>query len=105
MPVKETTITASIIKLLKTVPNSFVKKIHGGRMQGGGIPDIYFTCKWIEGHSVWFEVKRPGYEATELQLYTMKRLNNAGCTSIIVRSRADVLNWLIENEIVAKDKK
>lgn len=95
MPVKESTITNSIVKFLNTVPDSFVKKIHGSRMQGGGIPDIYFTCKSIGGRSVWIEVKRPEDGVlSQLQAHTLKKIDRAGAVTMVVRSKKEVEDFV-----------
>ena len=103
MPVKESTITNSIIKLLKTVPNNFVRKMHGSRMQGGGIPDIYFTCAAIEGKSVWIEVKRPEDGAVSpLQQHTLNKISRTKAITMVVTSKAEVEDWLVDMGIDRK---
>lgn len=86
MPV-EGTITKAIMALLRSVPQSFVMKIHGGGYQNAGFPDILFLCNGI---TFAFEVKRPGCNATKLQQHIIDRLNFVGAVSCVVRSAPDV---------------
>ena len=92
--VKERSITDRIMLLLGAVPKSFVRKMHGNRMQGGGIPDIFFTCDKLEGRSVWIEVKRPGGVRTPLQVHIGQRLERSGCAVLEVHSVEEVSSWL-----------
>jgi hypothetical protein len=98
----ERNITTRIIALLDQVPHRYVRKMHGNRMQGGGLPDIYFTCSALNGHSVWIEVKRPGEDRTKLQIYTGTLLQNAGCEVIVVQSVEEVREWLLSKNIVLR---
>ena len=53
---KESDIVRTILKYLKTVPNCFSWKEHGGMYGTAGIPDI-IAC--IGGQFYAFEVKKP----------------------------------------------
>jgi hypothetical protein len=101
--VKERSITDRIMALLVTVPRAFVRKMHGNRMQGGGIPDIYFTCDTLNGKSVWIEVKRPGGKRTPLQVHTGDRLSRAGCVVLEVHSVEEIQTWLKTNGVATRD--
>jgi len=100
----ETEITNDIMSLLERVPNQFSFKVHGGRMQRSGVPDIYFTCQEIGGRSVWFETKRPGKLPTKLQAYTISRLRRAGAESMVVYSAQKVEQWLLRNGCTIRPK-
>lgn len=98
----ERNITTRIVELLHRVPRSFVRKMHGNRMQGGGIPDIYFTCEQLGGKSIWFEVKQPGKHMSPLQEHTGHRLRRAGCVVIEVHSVEEVMAWLKQQSVEIK---
>jgi hypothetical protein len=98
----ERNITTRIIALLQRVPHHFVRKMHGNRMQGGGIPDLYFTCEALRGHSVWIEVKRPGEVRTPLQIHTGGVLQQAGCEVLVVESVEEVREWLSSKNIALR---
>ena len=83
-------IVDAIIKFLRTLPRSFVYKVHGGRFQRAGLPDIYFTCDRLDGQSFWFEVKTSTGRLTRLQEQTIEDLDRAGCVVAVVRSVDDV---------------
>ncbi len=95
----ESAITRDIIKLLKRVPRSFVRKIHGGRMQSNGLPDVYFTCAALKGRSVWIEVKQPGKKMTDMQLHVSSELEEAGAFALLAWSAEGVAVWLKDHEI------
>jgi len=95
MEANEKTITDAIIRRLAKIPNSFVRKIHGNRMQGAGLPDIYFTCWYLDGRSVWIEVKKPGRKATRIQDYTIEQLRRAGSDSFVATSVSDIEEWIL----------
>lgn len=82
MAKKERSITDAVIADLRRIPWSFVQKIPGTRM-ARGLPDLYFTCKELNGRSVWIEMKRPGEEPTPQQAHRLSRLREAGCVSIV----------------------
>jgi len=72
----ESKITAAIIRKLKTVPESFVMKLHGSMYQVAGLPDILFL---YSGIAFFIEVKTPGGRTTPIQQHMHRRLVNAGC--------------------------
>ena len=68
--------------LRKTYPGTgFFWKAQAGPYCRGGIPDI---CGCLDGHFFGFEVKRPGGKPTELQKETIRQINAAGGTALIV---------------------
>ena len=93
---KEQHIVDKTIAMLRTIPGSFVRKNHGGYYQQAGIPDIYFTCEAISGHSVWIELKKPGQEPTKKQRHTLGVLTKAGCTAFWADNIRDVCETLRE---------
>ena len=84
---KENDIVKAILKYLKTVPHCFSWKEHGGMYGTAGIPDI-ITC--IKGKFVAFEVKTEIGKTTALQDATIRKINAAGGTAVVVRSVAEV---------------
>ena len=79
----EKDITNSILRYLKTVPNCFYWKEHGGIYGTAGIPDI-IAC--ISGRFFAFEVKTENGKITKLQEATIKKILAAGGTAVVVRS-------------------
>ena len=67
MKMLEKDIIAKIRAYLKTVPNCFFWKEHGGQYGTAGIPDI-IAC--INGHFFGFEVKTDKGKPTTLQTVT-----------------------------------
>lgn len=75
------------MKYLKTVPNCFYWKEHGGMYGTAGIPDI-IAC--VDGRFYAFEVKTETGKATELQKATIRKIQRAGGVAVIVRSVSEV---------------
>ena len=84
---KESDIVRTILKYLKTVPNCFSWKEHGGMYGTAGIPDI-IAC--INGHFYGFEVKTENGKPTKLQEATIRKILAAGGTALVVRSVDEV---------------
>ena len=84
---KESAIVKSILAYLKTLPECFAWKEHGGMYGTAGIPDI-IAC--ICGKFYGFEVKTERGKPTALQEATMRKIQAAGGTAVVVRSVADV---------------
>lgn len=80
---KESYYQAKIIKWLREAyPQAFVWKAQQGPYSRQGIPDI---CAIIDGHFFGFEVKRPeGGELSPVQAQTIKQINAAGGTALVV---------------------
>jgi len=83
----EAQIVKKILKALRK-RGGFWRKIHGGPFQESGLPDI-IGC-W-EGKFIAFEVKRPGEEATPLQLHVLDEIHKNRGLVAIVESVEDVL--------------
>ena len=83
----EAELVRSIQRYLKTLPRCFFWKEHGGMYGTAGIPDI-IAC--VDGRFFGFEVKTQTGRPTSLQQATIRRINDAGGTALIVRSVADV---------------
>lgn len=92
MEMLEKDIVAKIRNYLKTVPNCFFWKEHGGQYGTAGIPDI-IAC--IDGHFFGFEVKTDKGKPTALQTVTIRKILAAGGTAAVVRS-VDEVRALIE---------
>ena len=88
---KEKTITNQILKYLKSEPECFAFKEHGGMYSTAGIPDI-ICC--YRGKFVAFEVKTLTGKLSKLQEITIKRINEAGGMAIKVTSLQEVKNVL-----------
>lgn len=77
----------SIVKYLKTLPQTFVWKEHGGMYGTAGIPDVICCHK---GRFIAFEVKTETGKATLLQEITLRKITEAGGTAVLVRSLDEV---------------
>lgn len=84
---KEADIVKAILKYLKTVPQCFAWKEHGGMYGTAGIPDI-ICC--IGGKFVAFEVKAENGKPSKLQEATIRKILGCGGTALIVRSVSEV---------------
>ena len=84
---KESAIVKSILAYLKTLPECFAWKEHGGMYGTAGIPDI-IAC--IGGKFYGFEVKNESGQPTVLQEVTMRKIQAAGGIAVVVRSVAEV---------------
>ena len=83
----EAELVRSIQRYLKTLPRCFFWKEHGGMYGTAGIPDI-IAC--VDGRFFGFEVKTQTGRPSPLQQATIRRINDAGGTALVVRSVADV---------------
>lgn len=84
---KEADIVKAIMKYLKTVPQCFAWKEHGGMYGTAGIPDI-IAC--INGRFFAFEVKTEIGKPTKLQESTIRKIRYAGGTAVVVCSVEEV---------------
>lgn len=86
---KESYYQAKIIKWLREAyPQAFIWKAQQGPYSRQGIPDI---CAIIDGHFFGFEVKRPEVgELSPVQAQTIKQINAAGGTALVVSFPAQV---------------
>ncbi len=84
---KEAEIVKAIMTYLKTVPDCFCWKEHGGMYGTAGIPDI-IAC--INGHFFGFEVKTGRGKPTRLQEAVIRKINAAGGTALVVRTVEEV---------------
>ena len=88
---KEADIVKVIMRFLKTLPNCFAWKEHGGMYGTAGIPDI-IAC--IDGKFYGFEVKTDIGKPTKLQESTIRKINKAGGIAVVVRSVDEVKSIL-----------
>lgn len=88
---KEKTITNQILKYLKSEPECFAFKEHGGIYGVSGIPDVICCYK---GKFVAFEVKTLQGKLSKLQEIMIKRINNAGGMAFKVTSLQEVTDIL-----------
>ena len=84
---KESEIVKAIMRYLKTVPECFCWKEHGGMYGTAGIPDI-IAC--IGGRFFAFEVKTLTGKPTKLQEATIRKILASGGTAVVVRSVDEV---------------
>lgn len=84
---KESSIVKSILTYLKSRPDCFCWKAHGGLYGTAGIPDI-IAC--IGGKFYGFEVKTERGKPTALQEAILRKINAVGGIAAVVRSVADV---------------
>ncbi len=84
---KESDIVAMILRYLRTVPDCFAWKTHGGMYGTAGIPDI-IAC--VNGSFFAFEAKTASGKATVLQEATIRKILAAGGTAAIVRTADEV---------------
>ena len=92
----EKDIVKAILKYLKTVPNCFSWKEHGGMYGTAGIPDI--ICCYC-GRFVVFEVKTETGKLTKLQEVTIRRIKEAKGQAFKVTSVEEVKQILEHMEV------
>lgn len=92
----ESDIVKSILKYLKTVPECFCWKEHGGMYGTAGIPDVICCCR---GRFFGFEVKTAVGKPTKLQEATIRRIQKAGGTALVVRS-VDEVRAVIDGSVI-----
>ena len=84
---QEKTIVKAIMQYLKTLPNCFCFKCHGGMYGAAGLPDI-ICC--YRGRFVAFEVKTAKGKLTKLQETMLKRINATGGNAYKVTTLQEV---------------
>jgi len=84
---KESDIVRAILKYLKTVPDCFCWKEHGGMYGTAGIPDI-ICC--YRGKFMAFEVKTEKGKTTALQNSVINKIQKCGGKAVVVRSVNEV---------------
>ncbi|GAB6170829.1 MAG: VRR-NUC domain-containing protein [Peptococcaceae bacterium] len=97
----EKDITNLILRFLKTVPNCFCWKEHGGLYGTSGIPDIV-AC--INGRFYAFEVKTEAGKVTKLQRATIKKILAAGGTAVVVRTVDEVRAVLKQSGLALRNE-
>ena len=83
---KEKDIIAAIKAHLKTIPNCYSYKNHGGQFGQAGLPDL-IVC--LNGRFVAFEVKTDIGKLTPLQAVAIRKIKEAGGVAEVVRSLAE----------------
>ena len=84
---RESEIVSKILQYLKTLPECFYWKEHGGPYGTNGIPDIIICC---QGRFIALEVKTPSGRPTALQQAVIRKITRAGGKAHIVRSVDEV---------------
>ncbi|GAC1521769.1 MAG: hypothetical protein NVS3B1_06410 [Marmoricola sp.] len=84
----ESDLVKAIMNMIRDLPEpSSVFKVHGGKFQEVGQPDL-IAC--IRGRFVGIEVKLPGGEPTGVQMGCLRRWEKAGALAGWATSLADV---------------
>ena len=96
----EKDIVTAIMRYLKTVPQSFCWKEHGGMYGTAGLPDI-ICC--IGGRFIAFEVKTPKGKLTKLQEITITKIKAAKGEAHKVTSVKEVQSILETLEVYANE--
>lgn len=96
-------ITRRIREYLLKLPGTWVMKIHGGKHQLSGMPDLLCIAapqqeEDTHGMVIWFEVKTPGGKCTKNQHAMIKKMRELGCIAEVVRSLEDVVDILVKLE-------
>ena len=89
----EKDITAAILRYLKTIPDCFCWKEHGGMYGTAGIPDI-ICC--LDGRFVAFEVKTPSGKLTKIQESMLTKIRKSKGEAFKVTSVQEVKD-IIQN--------
>lgn len=92
---KESQLIQNIRNYLRTVPDCFFWKEHGGQYGTAGIPDI-IVC--YRGRFIGLEAKVGKNQPTRLQQVTIEQIRKAGGVAAVVRSVADVQAVMSEME-------
>lgn len=71
----EADIVADALKLLRRLPHSYARKVHGGPMGNVGEPDLDGCTR---GRATKFEAKQPGKRPTPPQIGALRRWAAAG---------------------------
>lgn len=87
---RETPIAQRIAKVLRS-RGAFVLNVHGSSMQARGLPDLVVCYR---GLYFGIEVKIPGKEPTEIQLWTMSEIQKAGGYAGVATTPEEALNVL-----------
>ena len=89
----EKAIENTIKKYLKTLPDCWFFKMHGGMYSTAGVPDL-IIC--LRGRFIALEVKTEKGKLTMLQKSTLEKINAAGGTAHKVTSLSEVKE-ILEN--------
>lgn len=71
-------------------PDCYFLKVHGNEYQTRGTPDI-IGC--YRGQAFGLELKAPGEQPTKIQLYQLRRMENAGAIVTVADSWSVFLHW------------
>jgi len=90
---KESDLVKDIVASILKTYGGFALKVHGGRYQRTGIPDILY---WFNGHSFAFEVKldEAKYDVTALQKVKLSKLSGVGVHVAVVTSVQEALEFI-----------
>lgn len=88
---RESTLTARILRELNNAPGCMAIKTHGGRFGRAGTPDIV-GC--YQGRAFLLEVKVGGNAPTRLQEHEMESWDQSGAAVEVAREGFDVAGFL-----------
>lgn len=88
---RESDLIRKISEYLKTVPNLYFWKEHGGMYGTAGIPDLIVCYK---GRFIGLECKVGKNKPTVLQAVTIKKIINAGGYATVVRTVEEVREFI-----------
>ena len=89
----ESAIRTRMVKRLRDLPEpSWARVVHGSRYTDAGEPDIDAV---VNGVPLKVEVKRPGFDATAIQMASLRRWRQAGAVAGVARDDAE-LDTLID---------
>ena len=77
--VKESGVTAKLIKHINSIPGCFARKRFGGAFSSGD-PDIQICYR---GHTIFIEMKTMDGQLSDLQAIMMQRWQAAGATCVL----------------------
>jgi len=98
---RESSLQRRIQEALRSAfPGCFVLKFHVSEFSAAGTPDL-ICC--IGGYFIAIEVKVPGETPTELQLYTLKSIADAGGVALVVHSPQQAIA-LVEDLLAMRPK-
>lgn len=95
MPPLESTIVKKVMDEARRL-GWYVVKNHGNSYSIKGLPDLLCVK---DGVAVWLEVKRPGEEATRVQLHRHRELRSFGCRVAVVTCVGEARDFLNGKDI------
>lgn len=95
---REAAVVARLLKYLASLPHSEAEKNAASYYGNQGKPDIY-AC--IAGRMIVLEAKRPGEDATPLQLMNLAKWDRAGALTGVVHSVDELKALLTAAKVIS----